>query len=69
MPSPGYPPDPGTEQGSPALQADFLPADLPGKPKLYGTNWQLTESYLLHEYHSQTQKTIVKWQLPLRNII
>ena len=25
-------PDPGIEPGSPALQADSLPAELPGKP-------------------------------------
>ena len=25
-------PDPGIEPGSPALQVDFLPAELPGKP-------------------------------------
>ena len=27
-------PNPGTEQGSPALQADSSPAELPGKPVL-----------------------------------
>ena len=27
----GYLPDPGIELGSPALQADSLPAELPGK--------------------------------------
>ena len=32
FPSPGDLPDPGTETGSPALQVDSLPADLPGKP-------------------------------------
>ena len=26
-------PDPGIEPGPPALQADSLPAELPGKPK------------------------------------
>ena len=30
--SPQYLPNPGTELGSPALQADSLPAELPGKP-------------------------------------
>ena len=30
--SPGELPDPGIELGSPALQADSLPAELPGKP-------------------------------------
>ena len=31
-PPPGDFPDPGTEPGSPALQADSLPSELPGKP-------------------------------------
>ena len=33
FPSPGALPDPGTEPGSPALQADSLPSEPPGKPK------------------------------------
>ena len=32
FPSPGDLPDPGIEPRSPALQADTLPAELPGKP-------------------------------------
>ena len=28
-------PDPGIEPGSPALQADFLPSEPPGKPQVY----------------------------------
>ena len=32
FPSPGDLPDPGIEPGSPALQPDSLPAELPGKP-------------------------------------
>ena len=36
MPSPGDLPDPGTEPGFPVLQADSLPAELPGKPMLPG---------------------------------
>ena len=35
FPSPGDLPDPEIEPGSPALQADPLPSELPGKP--YGT--------------------------------
>ena len=31
VPSPGDLPDPGIEPGSPALQADILPSELPGK--------------------------------------
>jgi len=33
FPSPGNLPDPGIEPGSLALQADSLPAELPGKPR------------------------------------
>ena len=32
FPSPGDLPDPGIEPGSPALQTDSLPSELPGKP-------------------------------------
>ena len=32
FPSPGDLPDPGIEPGSLALQADYLPSELPGKP-------------------------------------
>ena len=28
-------PDPGIELGSPALQEDFLPTELPGSPEIY----------------------------------
>ena len=37
MPSPGDLPDPGIELGSPALQLDSLPAELPGKPNSFLT--------------------------------
>ena len=33
FPSPGDLPDPGIELGSPALQADALPSEPPGKPQ------------------------------------
>ena len=36
IPSAGDVPDPGTEPGSPALQADSLPAELQGKPPRNG---------------------------------
>ena len=32
FPSPGDLPDPGIKPGSPALQADALPSELPGNP-------------------------------------
>ena len=34
FPSPGDLPDPGIEPGSPALQADVLPSEPPGKPHI-----------------------------------
>ena len=34
-PPPGDLPDPGIEPGSPALQADSLPIDPPGKPQYH----------------------------------
>ena len=36
LPSPGDLPNPGIEPTSPALQADSLPAEPPGKPKITG---------------------------------
>ena len=42
FPSSGDLPDPGIEPGSPALQADSLPSELPGKVvliKLVPSNW------------------------------
>ena len=41
--SPGDLPDAGIEARSPALQADSLPAELPGKPK------QVTKQILIQE--------------------
>ena len=35
LPSPGDLPDPGIETGSPALEADTLTSEPPGKPKAY----------------------------------
>ena len=35
FPSPGDLPDPGIEPGSPALQADALTSEPPGKPRYY----------------------------------
>ena len=32
MPSPGDPPNLGIKPGSPALQVESLPSELPGKP-------------------------------------
>ena len=41
IPSPGDLPDPGIELGSLTLQADSLPAELPGKSTLYHETAQI----------------------------
>ena len=48
--SPGDLPNPGIEPRSPALQADTLPSELPGKPPKYNTNEPIYET----ETESQT---------------
>ena len=62
FPSPGDLPDPGIKPGSPALQADALPSEPPGKP-----NKKAADS---HKYRKQTSgyqwgegtgNTVVKW--------
>ena len=42
LPSPGHPPNPGMEPGSPTLKADTLPSDPPGKSgiKAVSAAWQ-----------------------------
>ena len=47
IPSPGNLPDPGIELGSPALQANSLPAESPGKPLL---QWVLNKCYNVNQY-------------------
>ena len=39
FPSPGDLPDPGIKPGSPALQADALPSEPPGKPVFMLVAW------------------------------
>ena len=43
-PSPGDLPNPGIKTGSPALQVDSLPAELPGKPNI----WQVLINIRYH---------------------
>ena len=43
-PPPGHVPDPGTEPRSPALQADSLPCEPPGKPNI---NIKEIKSYIV----------------------
>ena len=50
MPSPGDLPDPGIEHGSPALQADSLPAELPEKPYTHHTFLQFSPLNAFENY-------------------
>ena len=43
FPSPGDLPDPGIKPRSPALRADALPSEPPGKPKFVQTHVQLSQ--------------------------
>ena len=45
FPSPGDLPDPGIEPRSPALWADSLPAEPPGKPKVICVVTVVSEGY------------------------
>ena len=49
FPSLGDLPDPGIEPGSPALQADALPSELPGKTRIY-TGLVLTYIQLVYVF-------------------
>ena len=57
FPSPGDLPHPGTEPGSPALQADSLPSEPPGKPWVrkipWRRKWQPTPGILPGKSHGQ----------------
>ena len=44
FPPPGDFPDPGVKPQSPALQADSLPPEPPGKPYLQHRKWQALQS-------------------------
>ena len=49
FPSPGDLPDPGIEPMSPALQADALPSEPPGKPKYILSTQNKTSRKLKYE--------------------
>jgi len=47
FPSPGDLPNPGIKPGSPALQADYLPTELQGKPLMTDGFYQMLFLHLL----------------------
>ena len=67
FPSPGDLPNPGIEPRSPALQADFLPSELPGKPTLVPHKvtvaqlcWTLCDP-IDYTVHGFLQARILEW--------
>ena len=64
FPSPGDLPNPGIKPGSPALQADSLPSEPPGNPKLAGnsTKFQgLLQFFLMPQKPSMCTLVILCW--------
>ena len=57
FPSPGDLPDPGIEPGSPALQADVLPSEPPGKPSSI-LGWVINNMVALTELNSYSIKYV-----------
>ena len=47
FPPPGHRPDPGIKPGSPALQADSLPSELPGKTIIALATFQKLSRHML----------------------
>ena len=56
FPSPGHLLHPGFEHGSPALQADSLPTELPGKPDFTHTHTHTRKHMCVHVYIYSTNK-------------
>ena len=59
FPSPGDLPNPRIEPGSPALQADALPSEPPGKPRVQSLGWED-----LLEKEMATHSIILAWIIP-----
>ena len=61
FPSPGDLPDPGTEPGSPALQADSLLTEPPGKPKNTGVDCQALLQGIKHNSYYFVTSLMAQW--------
>ena len=55
FPSPGDLPDPGIKSRSPALQADSLPSEPPGKP-------HLDHAYLQYNFKMPSNNIVKRWE-------
>ena len=60
IPSPGDHPNPGIKLGSPALQVDSLPAQLPGKPNFISDCSFCSLWKNVHKYSTKTFKTEIQ---------
>ena len=61
FPSPGDPPDPGIELVSPALKADSLPSEPPGKSIYWMKKWKAQISHKYLEFGINFQWWHEKW--------
>ena len=59
FPSPGDLPDPGIEAGSPALEADALTSEPPGKPKL---DFVKIKFPYIKGHHLESEKQTTDWK-------
>ena len=63
FPSPGDLPDPGIEPGSPALEADALTSEPPGKPEPYPKMVKLRSQHMCVCVYRQANIEILKEKL------
>ena len=66
FPSPEDPPDPGIEPGSPALQADSLLSESPGKPVYVDIIVSIRPTFPFHPVYTSPFSTSVSLFLPLK---
>ena len=66
FPSPEHLPDPGIKRGSPALQADSLPSEPPGKPKGYFSKYPLWTEVTCRDWeaHLKTKERCISSTVP-----
>ena len=62
FPSPGNLPDPGIKSGSPALQADALPSEPTGKPKIEGKGVRKSDGKR-QKAKATEESEVQKWEL------
>ena len=61
FPSPGDLPDPGIEPGSPTLQVDSLPNELPGKPQEMESKVNFKGEDYMYVFWNQAQRRETRW--------